>query len=345
MKRNLTLILLLLQAMFFSLVAQTVLTRFSNEIHVGDVISLKTIDTISPGSAGPNQLWDYFSANILDDFVINCNADDTKGASAFSTYFASDENGDRTSYIQSTPTQRLYYGLKTDKVTINFTQPIVELTFPFAYGDEINGEMIGTYTEKGYTVPITGTHKIKADAWGTLILPNGVQLDNVLRVTSTREYDQEYSGSDYHFTVKRYAFYAPNQRYSVLQIKEVIYDCVNCACDGTQYKALFNAELRSAKEEELANSTRFQYKVYPNPFEREMKIEYSMEKSARIKINLVDMMGREVKQILDTTQEPGSYTITTDMSSYHASNFILRMQVNDILYTEKLIKKEGCQQH
>ncbi len=343
MKRKLTFVILLLQAFFLLSQAQTVLTRINNGLKIGEIISLKKVDTISPGAAGPKQVWDFSSAEILEDFDINLEVDGSKRASSFSTYLASKEGEDRVSYLQSTPSQRLYYGLRTDKAEIKFQQPLVELTYPFAYGDEISGQMNGTYTDDAFTtVPITGNYHIKADAWGTLVLPDGVRLVNVLRVTSIREYDHEFSGSNYHFTVKRYAFYAPNQRYAVLQIKDVIYDCINCACDGTQYSALFNSQLRST-DEPLSTATRFKYTVYPNPFERDLKIDYSVEKDTRIKINLVDMMGREVKRILNKQHDAGEYKINVDMSRFHASNFILRMQVDDILYTEKLIKKEGCQ--
>jgi hypothetical protein len=342
MKRNFTLVFLLLQTMFLSLSAQTVLTRSANELQLGDELTLTRIDTISPGNVGPNQLWDFSTAKTYEDYVIDFNADASKTNNSFSKYIASNENNERTSYFQTTPTQRLYFGTSTDKGVIKFDQPLVEMTYPFAYGSEVKGAMNGTFTKNDFTVPITGAYVAKADAWGTLILPNGVKLNNVLRITSIREYDQESSGSDYHFTIKRYAFYAPGSRYAVLQIKDVVYDCINCACDGTEYKAYFNAGVKSELKDEEVSTAHFKYKVYPNPFESVLKIDYSIEATANIRMSLVDLMGREVKVLLNKTQDAGVYSITTDMSGYHASNFVLRMQVNDILYTEVLIKKERC---
>lgn len=342
MKRNFTLAFLVLQTISFSLLAQTVLTRSANELQVGNQVTLTRIDTVSPGSEGPNQVWDFSSANTFEDYVINFNADGAKPNTAFSKNFACVENNERTNYIQITPTQRLYYGTSTEKGVIKFDQPLVELTYPFAYGSEVKGAMNGTFTRDDFTVPITGVYSVKADAWGTLILPSGMKLDNVLRVTSIREYDQEFLGSDYHYTVKRYAFYAPGLRYAVLQIKDVVFDCINCACDGKEYKAYFNAEAKSDATEEDASTAHFRYKVYPNPFESVMKIDYSIEATAKIRMSLVDLMGREIKVLLNKTQDAGVYSISNDMSGYHASNLVLRMQVNDIVYTEVLIKKERC---
>jgi len=344
MKRNFTLIVLFLQTLLLPLMAQTVLTNAANSMHVGDVLTLKGIDTISPGNAGANQVWDYSGTKIEENFVINYNADASKTSVAGSEFFACDENGGRNVFFKITPTQSLYYGLSADKAVINFTTPLVEMTYPFAYGSEINGAMNGSYTENGLTVPITGTYSIKGDAWGTLVLPNGVKLNNVLRVKSMREYDQEASGSDYHFIVNRYAFYAPGSRYAVLQIKDATYKC-SCGCNGKDYKAYFNPTAGGAQVEQPApqsTNPSFTYKVYPNPFENELKIDYEIKAKAKIEISVVDITGKVVKTILNTTQEAGSYNISTDMSACHASNFILRILVNDVLYTDKLIKKENC---
>lgn len=343
MKSKLTLVLFFIHVFCVSLFAQTVLTHAANELMHGDEIKLKQlIDTISPGTAGPNQVWDFSAAKFQNDFVISLQQDASKVIQERNDYVASDENGERISYFKITPTQRLYYGLSTDNAVVKFEQPLVEMSYPFAYGSEVKGEMKGEYIKDYYSAPINGTYELKADAWGTLILPGGVKLSNVLRVTSTRKYTQEFSGSDYYFTVLRYAFYAPGERYAVMQIKDVVYDCINCACDGTEYKAYFNGSITADANQQYDYKTGFKYKVYPNPFEDVLKIEYSVQSPAKIEMSLVDLSGRKVKEIMDKEHLPGVYSVTENMSAYKTPNYVLRMVVNDVLYTEKLIKKEKC---
>lgn len=340
MNRKITFGILLIQAFSLSLSAQTVITYKTHAMTQGDVLSLKQIDTISPGNAGPNQVWDYSSAKVVSDFVINYNANSNADWNIPGDAFACDENKERTSYFQMTATQKLYYGLTAKTAKIIFDTPIVELSFPFAYNDEANGVMKGSYTENTLTAPINGTYTTKADAWGTLILPNGVKLHNVLRVKSVRDYNHEANGSMYHVVATRYAFYSAYSRYPVLQIKSATSTC-ECGCNGKEYAAYFNP---SVKEETIVApkekcDPKITYKVFPNPFDKDFELDYKLTGTAKVKICILDINGKTVAILQDKQQEEGSYSLTKDLGSYAAMNYILQIQVNDQVYTEKLIKK------
>jgi hypothetical protein len=343
MKRISTLILLILEVFAFTLSAQTVITAKTNLMQSGDVLNLKKIDTISPGESGANRTWDYSGTKIIGDFSIRYNRADNSKDNGF---FACDENGEKTSYYQTTSSQTTYSGLSTDKVKIEFSEPTVEMKYPFEFGSQISGQMNGKYTENQYTLPITGTYYSVADGWGTLILPNGVKLNNVLRVHYLRDYTHEFSGSDYHFIINRYAFYAPGERYPVLQIKQAVYDCINCACDGKDFLALYNPEVKQEESKpSSALSVSFKYKAYPNPVEGDFYVDYEIKKAAKVRISILDLMGRELKVLTNQNQPAGNYSLSTNMQSFHASNFVLKMVVDDVVYSEKIIKKECSGKH
>lgn len=343
MIKRFTLVCLLTQALFLSASAQTVITYAGQAMREGDVLSLKVIsDTIKAGASGANQVWDYSKAKTTTDFVINYNANNSQVAIPGNA-FACNENNERTSYFQITPQKKLYYGLSTSKVEIRFDEPITELAFPFAYQSEINGLMKGSYTEGGITSAIDGTYKTVADAWGTLILPNGVKLKNVLRVTSTRDYKHDVMGTPFHIVVTRYAFYVSNSRYAVLQIKEATMKC-DCGCNSREYSAYYNPNVKAecAKPEEPESTVaqaKFEYKVYPNPFEKDVRLDYTLKANASIKIVVLDLQGHEVKTVAEEQKTAGSYSQYLNIEGSHSQNYILQMKVNNAVYTEHLIKK------
>ncbi len=339
---------LLILATSLSLSAQVVLTKSSHGMQIGDALILKTIsDTISAGEGGANQTWDFSGVKYGDDFLIdyNENTDPDMGMSGYA--LACSENGERTSFCQITDNSKLYYGLKTSDVTIKFDEPLKELAFPFSYESEISTEMTGTYIdESGYANPITGTSTVKADGYGTIILPNGVKLENVLRVAILRDYKHETHGSPYHIVVKQYAFYSENSRYAVLQIKDATMKC-NCGCNGKDYKAYFNPNVsalsKNSSQSESGNISSDQkvltYNVYPNPFKEDISIEYKLYKDAKVKISVLDLNGKEVKVLQNKKQEEGSYFITDKIAGKGAQHMILQFKVGDKVYNEKLIKK------
>lgn len=343
MIKKFTIVCLFIQAFTLSLSAQTVLTYEKNAMHVADVLSLKTLDTISAGNAGANQVWDYSKAKIGTDFVINYNANPGE-LYIPGNAFACNENNERNSFFQITTDKKLYYGLSTPTTDIRFDEPLVELSFPFQYQSEITGEMKGTYTQGGISAPIIGTYKTIADAWGTIILPNGMKLKDVLRVKSTRTYKHDIMGAAYNISVTRYAFYSKNSRYAVLQIKEATITC-DCGCNSKEYGAYFNPTVKAECEQieetkPTANKTKFEYKAYPNPFEGEIRVDYKLDSYANIELSILDLQGKEIKKVEEDAKGAGTYSILVDLNGGHSQNYILQIKVNDVLYTEKLIKKQ-----
>lgn len=342
MIKKFTFVFLFLQAILLTASAQTVISYSAQAMRQGDVLTLKTLDTISAGNAGANQVWDYSKAKIGADFTINYNENPGE-VYIPGNAFACNENGGQTTYFQITPQKKLYYGLSTPTVDIRFDEAIEELSFPFAYGSETKGDMKGTYSQGGITSPINGTYKSVADAWGTIILPNGVKHKNVLRVKSTRDYKHDVMGTPFHITVTRYAFYSSNSRYAVLQIKDATLSC-ECGCNSKEYAAYFNpaAKAECAKPEQTetaASKPKFEYKIYPNPFEKELRLDYKLQSAAKVKISVVDLRGQAIKVFEEAEKAAGSYSQFIEIEGAHSQNYILQMQVNDVLYTQSLIKK------
>ena len=280
--------------------------------------------------------------------MINYNEDDIYRANRpEGTSFHCAENVTRMPYFQITSTQKLYYGVDGEHAEIKFEEPIVDMVYPFAYQDEIHGDMNGTYMNKadGKTTVIEGKYFSKADGYGTIILPNGVKIDNVLRVKTVKDYTHDFYNMTYDIAVTRYAFYAPSSRYAVMQIQEVDYKC-DCRCNSNEKIAYFNPEATNQPmkvyadaNSKLENQLDLSYDIYPNPFKNSFTLDYTLPEASNVNITLVDISGKEIKVIRTGQQEAGTYSIKENIKDLTSGVLILRLQVNDEVFTEKLTKK------
>jgi hypothetical protein len=61
---------------------------------------------------------------------------------------------------------------------------------------------------------------------------------------------------------------------------------------------------------------------YPNPFNPETKINYQIKTSGDIKLIVYNMLGKEIADLVNTRQQPGSYQVTFDVSQNNLSSGI-----------------------
>jgi len=84
------------------------------------------------------------------------------------------------------------------------------------------------------------------------------------------------------------------------------------------------------------------FNAYPNPFNPETTIKYNLHQDAQVTIAVYDLLGRNVKTLIDEQQAAGSYhTIWngTDEAGAKAASgaYIIRMQTNEITQTQKVL--------
>ena len=76
---------------------------------------------------------------------------------------------------------------------------------------------------------------------------------------------------------------------------------------------------------------------YPNPFNPVTKIQFSIAKSTNTKISVYDILGKEVKVLLNTKLEPGSYETSFDGSNFTSGVYFYRIQTEFYTNTKKMI--------
>ncbi|MFQ5584456.1 MAG: kelch repeat-containing protein [Calditrichia bacterium] len=76
---------------------------------------------------------------------------------------------------------------------------------------------------------------------------------------------------------------------------------------------------------------------YPNPFNPTTTISYSIPKSGYVKLKIYDMLGKEVKTLVNQFQSMGSYSFSFDAGNLSSGIYIYKLKADDYMATKKMI--------
>lgn len=327
--------------------AQTTLTYKNNGLLVGDYRGLKKMEYQASTPAGPNQVWDYSKAKEVNSEMYIHQNENLAAKTNNNLFLSCDEGGSKNTFFEISKTQKMYWGLESKGTKITFEQPVVDLKFPFSYGETITGPMVGTYSVAGQEYSMDGTYITSADAWGTLIMPDGNVYENTLRIKVDKNYEQIMGATKYQIHSVRYQYFAEGVRYPVLIVleSEVTSDC-NCACGNSKSTDAYfatpdfrNLEPKNAPKENLAIKN-FSYEVSPNPFENQLNVSFKLENDANVSINLIDNAGKVAASVTEGLLNEGDFNFTTNTENLPAGQYTMSVIVNgQKAITSKVIKK------
>lgn len=90
-------------------------------------------------------------------------------------------------------------------------------------------------------------------------------------------------------------------------------------------------------EEKIIPTDYFLSQNYPNPFNPETRISYQLPKAGHVSLIVYDMLGREVKVLIDTEQNAGSYELHFDASKLSSGLYFYRITALGFNKTLKMI--------
>jgi Secretion system C-terminal sorting domain/Bacterial Ig domain len=76
---------------------------------------------------------------------------------------------------------------------------------------------------------------------------------------------------------------------------------------------------------------------YPNPFNPSTNIKFDLPKSSEVRLNVLDMLGREVSVLVSGEIEAGYHEVRFDASGLSSGVYFYRLQVGDFVQTRKLL--------
>ncbi len=109
------------------------------------------------------------------------------------------------------------------------------------------------------------------------------------------------------------------------------------------YEPFFNiGGMVTDVEEEILNHLPHEYNLfqnYPNPFNPTTRIRYSVKNTQLVQIRLFDLLGREIKSLVNEIKSPGNYEIELDANLLGLSTgvYVYQMKAGEFIGTRKLI--------
>lgn len=308
-----------------------------NAFTAGDKHEFVYTTNASEGLAGENVTWDFSGLQKTDKTL-------TSNMFTYSTWdktgiipeanIAMEEAGNWF-FFKVTPQGMDMYG--SSNVCGNITRynkPLAKLKYPFQYGDKMSGDYSGAIINANMSeIKITGTYEIVADAYGTLLLPDGITIKNTLRVKQTRTFT---NNNQKEIT---YRWYANDVRYPLL----VMIKYESAQQSAVSVTALYaNAKNATAPAPPIAKTEKklriTSIKVMPNPFHGQLTIHYTIENAGAVTIDLIDANGKLVKNCVNQTFETGNYSNTINLNTDKVGTYFLRFTAGDEVITKKVVQ-------
>jgi hypothetical protein len=76
---------------------------------------------------------------------------------------------------------------------------------------------------------------------------------------------------------------------------------------------------------------------YPNPFNPSTTISYSLPKTEMVSIKIYDMLGKEVRTLVNEYKNAGSYMVVFNASNLASGTYLYRLTTGEFTQVKKLI--------
>jgi hypothetical protein len=265
----------------------------------------------------------------------------------------------------------LQTGHENPSVKLEYTCPMILMHFPLNYGQTTSS----AYKSEGLysgTVGIRtqGTMTTTADAYGKIILPDGDTLSPVLRIKTTqtifdipdkdsytteetdnagkqletcRWYSKGYRYPVFETVINinlsdsteifSTAFFFPPQDHLYLDTDPENQALLDKLWEETERDTV-GKEVKTVTLEDIMVC-----KLYPNPVESQLNIEYELKEDAKVSFELYSIEGLPVKKITAKSKTAGNYYENIDCSGLYPKNYVLRITANGVFVNEIIIKK------
>jgi hypothetical protein len=187
----------------------------------------------------------------------------------------------------------------------------------------------------------SGHRRNFVDGWGELKTPSGTYT--TLRITSMVDitdtiYIQQSDTTGFGFPIKRptrfeYKWFATGSKIPVLQIDAI------AGKTAPVYNVMFIDTLRKDvihvgidENEKEANA----FQVYPNPSQDQFSLSYNINNRSPVKISLLDVLGKELKLLVNEAQNTGIQKVMVNVSSLPAGIYLLNIRCGNTSHVEKI---------
>lgn len=320
---------------------QITLTYKTHGFRPGDSHDFVFMTPAQEGLSGPNVIWDFSQLettqrSLTSHMLDISNAPQNENVS--NANFVLEEFGNYF-YFNNTSGSMEQWATISGNNILRYDRPIVKLKFPMSYGYKLSGNFNGIQTcSASCSTPVSGTYEIHADAYGTLILPNDIVIDNVLRVKQTRTIQY---GQGNTITEVTYRWYSANVRYPVFVIIKYITPQQSYTSETAMYAHAGNHKKSATQVEQAANAYS-SFEVFPNPFDNQFTLRLKLSNATKLSIDLYDISGKLIytfyKQHRFTAGEQ-DLILSTEKLQLQNAYYYLKINDGNQTWIQKIVKQ------
>lgn len=322
---------------------------------VGDMYNVYQADSAySPGIGGSaNMTWDFTNMNGYGqayDYTVNyVTPSSTPDASYFPTSTVAESypsNKGGTTYFKTSGND-VYMdgftitvsGLGSVLVDINTDNELI-MTYPFTQGSNVaDATVTGTayfFFVGPQTATISGNANTVADGYGTLLMPYGDTIQDVIRVLRNESYTAASSLGTTTINRTNIFFYATSSSVTTANKKFPLVAFYETNINGNTTKWV-TSQLKMITGVEEVSEKIESFKVYPNPAKERVNVNFSLSNEASVSIILKNSLGQNVSTILPSTKlNNGSHNYSIE-STFASGVYFIEVDVDGTKKVEKII--------
>ena len=326
--------------------SQVVLTYKTHGLLAGTENRMQLTTYSDPGVRGDNARWDFSEIKNEGDFAgLLTSLSVSRAGALFSAGNTTLEEFGNLFVFNTTEQQQEQWGFLSGQGTsrIQYTKPFVKMKFPFSFGNDFSGDFSANYIVGDKVVgTMVGTYSVEGDGEGTLILPNGKEHKNVLRVREVKLYEMDMSGQRYAYMDESIRWYSQDCRYPLLVLIKSSVSGLNGgnSTPSISTRAAYSTANPIETTSLFAKSTiqPLGVRVFPNPFNEQATITVSLPTEAPLTIDVFDVSGRLVSQLVSATVSAGehSFIFTAEKNGVVDGVYIVRVNSNGQLSTFRI---------
>lgn len=307
--------------------SQTKLTYEIHALKAGVNNPMKLCKYVDPGSPGEKMSWDFKSLEFKKDFVgylgkLSPNshfpdADVRLEEFGSGFYFTCTEE----------KLEQIGYSSSSGNLIIKYSKPFTKMIYPFAYGDIFTGNYEGVYESSGKkSADVKGDYVVEADGYGTLHLPDGKIIEDVLRVTTVKQYDVIRSNSVRNVEITTYRWYEKSFRYPCLVFTEM--KSTSNGRESVTHQAAYNSDIINTSND--AKVLADHVSIYPTQVTSVLNIKIESNINDEAIINILDINGKVVSTMIVSASESSQLvTLTDEIQSLTPANYLIEIKANN----------------
>lgn len=338
--------LFLISFLFGSTVNAQIVLDSNRKPVVGDSFTTSDMDTtgVHEGASGSNILWDFSNvAATGTQWTANyINPSEVPGDSLFPDADVA-VNYDELSYsfydTESNTVHALGMAFKDFSIVYFNTEKVSE--YPFTFNSTFLDNFQAEYElEKGLIVHNIGITQFTGDAFGNIVLPDG-SSHNALRVKIFRQtadtmFIMGIPASTTEFKATTYEWYTNESKFPVFGISYIEIDVNGTITTDKQVD--YNTETATDVDDENLNPGNFTLEQnFPNPFNPETIIKYSINSNQFVSLKVYDVLGNEIADLINEEKPAGVYEVKFNGNGLSSGIYFYKLQTGGLTETKKMI--------